>query len=44
MDYPLVEQIGKKIELTQVGERVAQLYEDVDWDWHRFEDDMKILT
>jgi len=42
--HPLVEQIGKKILLTQVGERVAQLYEDVDQDWHRFEDDMGILT
>ena len=39
-----MEQVGKKIILTQVGERVAQLYDDVDRDWHRFEEDMTILA
>ena len=42
--YPLIEQIGKKIILTQVGERVSQLYDDMDRDWHRFEEDMSALT
>jgi DNA-binding transcriptional LysR family regulator len=42
--HPLIEQIGKKIIITQVGERVAQLYEDLDRDWHKFEEDMESLT
>ena len=42
--HPLLEQIGKKIELTPVGERVMQLYTDLDQDWMRFEDDMSMLV
>lgn len=42
--YPLVEQIGKKIIITRVGERVAQLYNDLDREWHKFEVDMELLA
>lgn len=42
--HPLIEQIGKKINITPVGERLVQLYDELDEDWERFEDDMAGLT
>jgi len=42
--HPLFEQIGKKIIITPVGERVVQLYKDLDSEWHKFEEDMATLT
>lgn len=42
--HPLFEQIGKKIVITKVGERIAQLYEDLDKEWRKCEVDVEILT
>lgn len=41
---PLVEQIGKKIEITEVGKRVAQFYQDLDSAWQSLENDINALT
>jgi len=42
--HPLIEQIGKKINVTPVGERVVQLFNDLDDDWRVFEDELANLT
>jgi len=41
---PLIEQIGKKITITHVGERLVQLYEELNDDWRTFEDDLANLA
>ncbi|MDX1810892.1 MAG: LysR family transcriptional regulator [Gammaproteobacteria bacterium] len=42
--HPLWEQIGKKIFLTPVGERVFLLGKELDQNWKSFEDDMAMIN
>jgi len=42
--HPLIEQIGKKITITPVGERLVELYNNLDNDWREFEENLSSLT
>jgi len=42
--HPLVEQVGKKITITAVGERIAILYDQLDRNWRECEDDISMLA
>ena len=41
---PLVEQIGKKIVVTDVGKRITQFYTELDQNWQSLEADLNALT
>lgn len=42
--HPLVEQVGKKITITSVGERIAKLYDQLEQHWRHCEDDISMLA
>ena len=42
--HPLIEQIGKKITITPVGQRTLELYNRLDEHWREYEDEIGQLT
>lgn len=42
--FPLVEQIGKKIYITEMGYRILQFYYELEENWRKFEQDFFCIT